>query len=35
VCFPASEMEQFDEKLKEADRLMYEYKIARKKQRGE
>ena len=35
VCFPVSEMEQFDEKLKEADRLMYEYKIARKKQRGE
>ena len=35
VCFPASEMEQFDEKLKEADRLMYEYKSARKKQRGE
>lgn len=35
VCFSASEMEQFDEKLKEADRLMYEYKSARKKQRGE
>jgi diguanylate cyclase (GGDEF)-like protein len=33
VCFPASEKNALDEKLKEADRLMYEYKLARKKQR--
>ena len=34
VCFPASEKNALDEKLKEADRLMYEYKLAHKKQRG-
>ena len=33
VCFPASEKNELDEKLKEADRLMYEYKVEHKKQR--
>ena len=33
VCFPASEMNALEEKMKEADRLMYEYKTAHKKQR--
>ena len=34
VCFPASEQHTLDEQLKEADRRMYEYKTARKKQRS-
>ncbi|MDO4864715.1 MAG: GGDEF domain-containing protein, partial [Ruminococcus sp.] len=34
VCFPSSEKDALEEKLKEADRLMYEYKSARKKQRS-
>lgn len=33
VCFPAAEQNALDEKIKEADRLMYEYKVAHKKQR--
>lgn len=35
VVFSASEKDSLDEKLKEADRLMYEYKTAHKKQRTE
>ncbi len=34
VCFPASEKDALEEKIKEADRRMYEYKSARKKQRS-
>ena len=34
VCFPASECGELENKLKEADRLMYEHKAARKKQRS-
>lgn len=33
VCFPVSEQDALDEKVKEADRRMYAYKIAHKKQR--
>ena len=34
VCFPVTELNTLDERVKEADRLMYEYKAAHKKQRG-
>ncbi|MBQ9899187.1 MAG: diguanylate cyclase [Ruminococcus sp.] len=34
VCFPASQKDALDEMIKEADRRIYEYKIARKKQRS-
>ena len=34
VCFPASEQYALEKQIKEADRRMYEYKAARKKQRS-
>ncbi len=34
VCFPASEKEELEKKMKEADSRMYEYKHARKKHRS-
>ncbi|SEL33617.1 diguanylate cyclase (GGDEF) domain-containing protein [Ruminococcus sp. YRD2003] len=35
VCFPASEQDALDEKIREADHRMYEYKVAHKKQRND
>lgn len=34
VCFPASEKDELEEKMKEADSRMYEYKYAHKKNRS-
>ncbi len=35
VCFSASEQDALDEKIREADHRMYEYKVAHKKQRND